>query len=81
MAKNEENDIKDKIESAKKAAEEISKLAANVSSGNWIGAAKNALELLKDKKIRKIIIRKLMFIILLMRVLRLQKRKVRRQKM
>lgn len=59
MANNEEQNIVEKANEVKKAAEETAKLAANISSGNFIGAAKNALNLLKNKQFRKALKRKL----------------------
>lgn len=47
---------KEKVEDAKQmveGAKQATKLAANAASGNWLGAAKNALNLLKNKKLMK----------------------------
>ena len=46
-------EAKQAAQEAKQAAEEISKLAANIASGNYLAAAKNALNLLKNKTFRK----------------------------
>lgn len=64
MANNEEQNIVEKAKETKKAAEETAKLAANVSSGNLIGAAKNAFNLLKNKQFRKALKRQLIMIAL-----------------
>lgn len=53
MENNEEQNVIDKAKEAMIAAEEASKLAANIASGNFIGAAKNAVHLLKNKEFKK----------------------------
>ena len=53
--KEEEN----KVEQAKQAieaAKQASELAANIASGNYLAAAKNAVNLLKNKEFRKILV-------------------------
>lgn len=59
MSNNEEQNAIEQVKETKKMAEESAKLAANAASGNFIGATKNAFNLLKNKKIKKIIVRKL----------------------
>lgn len=58
MANNEEKNKVEQAKEAMEAAKQASELAANVASGNFIGAAKNALNLLKNKKFRKMLVRR-----------------------
>jgi len=53
MANNEEQNTNENIKEAVKGAEEAAKLAANAASGNLVGAAKNAVNLVKNKKTRR----------------------------
>jgi len=64
MENNEEQNIIDKANETKKIAEDTSKLAANLASGNFIGAAKNAFNLLKSKEFKKKLKRKIIMIAL-----------------
>ena len=59
MANNEDKNIVDKAKQTVKEVEEAGKLAANLASGNFIGAAKNAIHLLKDKQFKKKLKRKI----------------------
>lgn len=58
MANNEDENVVDKAKKTIEEVEEAGKLAANLASGNFIGAAKNAIHLLKDKQFKKRLKRK-----------------------
>lgn len=53
MENNEEQNLKDKSKELKKGLDETKKLAANMASGNVLGAIKNAIKLAKNKKVVK----------------------------
>lgn len=59
MANNEDQNVVDKAKKTIEEVEEAGKLAANLSSGNFLGAAKNAIHLLKNKQFQKRLKRKL----------------------
>lgn len=63
MANNEKQTMAEKVKETAEGAEELAKLMANLGSGNYIGALKNAMNLLKNKQIRKILIRNVLSMI------------------
>ena len=64
MENNEEQNIVDKAQEAAQMAKEVSQLAANLASGNYIAAIKNAINLLKNKQFKKQLRRKIIMAIL-----------------
>lgn len=53
MSNNEENNKIEQVKEAMQSVEEGAKLAANLSAGNIVGAAKNILKMMKSKQVKK----------------------------